>query len=205
MQKAKLLQRVNALRRRIDTWARVQLLYIPSVSHLRSPDDIATVAKVHKISLFLPSSLPSTAPCDERLLRHEWELRKAQANDALNDLRSVLNLRYHLYKYKDAFIRGQRANTRANGIISSAELRIDTLSAKYTASRDALVGLASRLNKNEDWEKTLKPLDRHKDAVPLKYDDGKTLGQQDISWIWKTSGVSNSNDLGLQDCKYILT
>ncbi|OJA15604.1 hypothetical protein AZE42_13549, partial [Rhizopogon vesiculosus] len=80
-----------------------------------------------------------------------------------------------------------------------ANLHIDALSAKYTASRDALVILASRLDKNEDWERILKPLDRHKDAVPLKHDDGKTLGQQNISWIWKSSGVSNNGDLGLQD------
>jgi hypothetical protein len=174
---------------------------MPSISRLRSPDDIATEMNVHKISLFLPSSLPSTTPCDGRLLKHEWELREAQANDTLNDLHSVLNLQYHLYKYKDAFIRGQRANTRANGIISNANLHIDALSAKYTASRDALVILASRLDKNEDWERILKPLDRHKDAVPLKHDDGKTLGQQNISWIWKSSGISNNGDLGLQDCK----
>jgi hypothetical protein len=96
---------VNALRRRIDTWGRVQLLYMPGVSRLRSPDDIATEAKVHNINLFLPSSLSHRVPCDNRLLEHEWELRQAQAYDTLNDLRTVLNLRYHLYKYKDTFIR----------------------------------------------------------------------------------------------------
>ncbi|KAG1744823.1 hypothetical protein EDB19DRAFT_1894525 [Suillus lakei] len=197
-QKGKLIQRVNALRRRIDTWARVQLLYMPGVSHLRSPDDIATEAKVHNINLFLPSSLPHRVLCDDHLLKHEWELREAQAYDTLNDLRTVLNLRYHLYKYKDTFIRGQRANTRANGIINNAEHRIDALSLKYTTSRGALLKLASRLGKNDDWERSLKPLDKQKDAVPLKHDDGQTVGQQSISWIWKTSG-SNSNELGLQD------
>ncbi|KAG1726114.1 hypothetical protein EDB19DRAFT_1897694 [Suillus lakei] len=150
-QKGKLIQRVNALRRRIDTWARVQLLYMPGISHLRSPDDIATEAKVHNINLFLPSSLP-----------HRWELREAQAYDTLNDLRT----------YKDTFIRGQRANTQANGIINNAEHRIDALSLKYTTSRGALLKLASRLGKNDDWERSLKPLDKQKDAVPLKHDDG---------------------------------
>lgn len=200
IQKGKLLQRVNALRRRIDTWGRVQLLYMPGVSRLRSPDDIATEAKVHNINLFLPSSLSHRVPCDDRLLEHEWELRQAQAYDTLNDLRTVLNLRYHLYKYKDTFIRGQRANTRANGIITNAEHRIDALSVKYSNSRGALLNLASRLGKDDDWERRLKPLDKQKDAIPLKHDDGRMVGQQNISWIWKTSG-SNSNELGLQDCK----
>ncbi|KAG0693225.1 hypothetical protein DFH29DRAFT_985543 [Suillus ampliporus] len=106
-QKGKLLQRVNALRRRIDMWAWVLLLYMPGVSHLRSPDDIATEAKVHNIGLFLPSSLPHRVLCDDHLLKHEWELCEAQAYNTLNDLCTVLNLQYHLYKYKDTFIRGQ--------------------------------------------------------------------------------------------------
>ncbi|KAG1888854.1 hypothetical protein F4604DRAFT_1877293 [Suillus subluteus] len=174
------------------------LLYMPGVSRLRSPDDIATEAKVHNINLFLPSSLSHRAPCDDRLLEHEWELHQAQAYDTLNDLCTVLNLRYHLYKYKDTFIRGQRANTRANGIITNAEHRIDALSVKYSNSRGALLNLASRLGKDDDWERRLKPLDKQKDAIPLKHDDGRTVGQQNILWIWKTSG-SNSNELGLQD------
>ncbi|KAG2054496.1 hypothetical protein BDR06DRAFT_1049485 [Suillus hirtellus] len=188
VQKGKLLQRVNALRRHIDTWGQVQLLYMPGVSRLRSPDDVATEAKVHNINLFLPSSLPHQVPCDDCLLKHEWELCEAQVYDTLNDLRT----------YKDTFIRGQQANTQANGIINNAECCIDTLSLKYSTSRSALLNLASRLGKNDNWERSLKPLDKQKDAVPLKHDDGRMMGQQSISWIWKTSG-SNSNELGLQD------
>ncbi|KAG2047663.1 hypothetical protein BDR06DRAFT_1029543 [Suillus hirtellus] len=186
VQKGKLLQQVNALHQCIDTWGQVQLLYMCGISRLRSPDDIATEAKVHNINLFLPSSLPHRVPCDDRLLEHEWELCEAQAYDTLNDL------------HTDTFIRGQRANTQANGIINNAERRIDALSLKYSTSRSALLNLASRLGKNDNWERSLKPLDKQKDAVPLKHDDGRTMGQQSISWIWKTSG-SNSNELGLQD------
>ncbi|KAG1888123.1 hypothetical protein F4604DRAFT_1877330 [Suillus subluteus] len=188
VQKGKILQHMNTLHRHIDTWAWVQLLYMPSVSRLRSPDDIATETKAHNISLFLLSSLPHQVPCDDRLLRHEWELHEAQAYDTLNDLCAMLNLQYHLYKYKDTFVWGQRANTQANGIINNAEHRIDTLSLK--------------LGKTDDWERSLKPLDKQRDAVPLKHDDGRTVGQQSISWIWKTSGF-NSNELGLQDSLHV--
>ncbi|KAG1723397.1 hypothetical protein EDB19DRAFT_1898082 [Suillus lakei] len=147
-QKGKLIQRVNALRRRIDTWAQGAVV----------------------------SSLPHRVLCDDHLLKHEWELREAQAYDTLNDLRTVLNLRYHLYKYKDTFIRGQ--------IINNAEHRIDALSLKYTTSRGALLKLASRLGKNDDWERSLKPLDKQKDAVPLKHDDGRMVGQQTLHVEW---------------------
>jgi len=120
-QKVKILQHINTLCHRIDTWSRIQLLYMPCVSCLRSPDDITSKDKVHKINLFLPSSLPSSFPCDVHLLRYEWDLREAQANDALSDLCTVINMTYHLYKYKDAFVRGHRMNTHTQGIIHSAE------------------------------------------------------------------------------------
>ncbi|KAG1872264.1 hypothetical protein F4604DRAFT_1881048 [Suillus subluteus] len=188
-QQATLLQHVNSLRRRIDT----------CVSRLRSSDDIATEPKVQEINLLLPSAIPAGLPCEERLLNYEWDLREAQANDALNGIRCVLNMKYHLYKYKDAFIRGQRANTRATGVINNADSRIDALAAKYNAARNALVGLASRLQKDDDWQLTFKPLNRAKDAVPLRQDDGTTVGQQTVSWIWKTRGVSDNTEYGLQD------
>ncbi|KAG1896094.1 uncharacterized protein F5891DRAFT_983786 [Suillus fuscotomentosus] len=180
VQKLKILQHINALRRRISTWSRVQLLYMPYVSCLCSLNDIASEDKVHKIQLFLPSSLPSSFPCDNCLLRFEWDLRQAQANDALDDLRTVINMTYHLYKYKNTFVQ-----------------------AKYTAARDALIMLASKLGKNNDWQRILKPLDRAKDVVPLNHDKGKTVGQQNISWIWKTPGVSNNQEEGLQDSLHV--
>lgn len=201
-QQATLLQRINSLRRRIDAWSRVQLLYMPCVSRLRSFDDIATEQKVHDINLLLPSAIPAGLPCEQCLLEFEWVLREAQANDAITDIRNVVNLKYHLYKHKDAYIRGQRANTRATGVINNADNRIDALAAKYNAARNALVKLAPRLQKDNNWQLTLKPLDRTKDAVPLTQVDGTTVGQQRVSWIWKTPGVSNNSEYGLQDCEY---
>ncbi|KAG1732422.1 uncharacterized protein EDB91DRAFT_1238762 [Suillus paluster] len=193
-QKVKILQCINTLRHRIDTWSHVQLLYMPCVSCLQSLNDITSKDKVHKINLFLPSSLPSSFPCDVHLLRYEWDLCEAQANDALSDLHTVINMTYHLYKYKDAFVRG---------IIHSAESQINAILVKYTATRDALVILASKLSKNGDWQQILKPLDRMKDAVPLKHDEGKTIDQQNISWIWKMARVSNNQEEGLQDLLYM--
>ncbi|KAG1887643.1 hypothetical protein F4604DRAFT_1674832 [Suillus subluteus] len=81
-QKIKILQHINALRRRISTWSQVQLLYMPT-----SPACVR------------PMILPLRT-------RYEWDLHQAQANDALDDLRAVINMTYHLYKYKNAFVRG---------------------------------------------------------------------------------------------------
>jgi hypothetical protein len=40
-------------------------------------------------------------------------------------------MKYHVYKHKDMFIRGQCANTHATGIINNADNQIDALAAKY--------------------------------------------------------------------------
>ncbi|KAG1735547.1 hypothetical protein EDB19DRAFT_1993303 [Suillus lakei] len=194
-----LWQCINSLRRCIDTWLHVQLLYMPCVSRLHSSDYITTKPKVHSINLLLLSAIPSGLPCKEHLLNYEWDLREAQANDALHDIHHVLNMKYHLYKHKDAFIRGQRANTRATGILNNVDNQIDTLAAKYNAAWNALVKLAPRLQKDNDWKLTFKQLNHAKDAVLLRQDDRSTIGQQTVSWIWKTHGVSTNTEYGLQD------
>ncbi|KAG1902460.1 uncharacterized protein F5891DRAFT_978759 [Suillus fuscotomentosus] len=135
-QQVTLIQCINSLHQRIDTWSCVQLLYMPLS---------------------------------------------------------------HLYKYKDTFIRGQCANTHATGIINNVDNRIDALTAKYNAARNVLVNLAPRLHKDDNWLLTFKPLDRAKDAVLLRQDNGTTVGQQTVSWIWKTRGVSDNMEFGLQD------
>ncbi|KAG1845844.1 hypothetical protein F4604DRAFT_1688611 [Suillus subluteus] len=91
------LDNMLQMSRRASSYSRpmVQLLYMPGVSCLWSLDDIATEAKVHNISLYLPLSLPQYA----------------------------------------------------------------------------LLNLTVRLGKNDYWERSLKPLDKHKDAVPLKHND----------------------------------
>ncbi|KAG2126330.1 uncharacterized protein EDB93DRAFT_1243843 [Suillus bovinus] len=198
-QQATLLQCINSLRQHIYMWSCVQLLYMPCVSRLCLSDNIAMELRVHNINLLLPLAIPTSLPCEHRLLEFKWVLWEAQANNAINNIRNVLNLKYHLYKHKDMFIRGQHANTQATGMINNADNRIDTLAAKYNAARDALIKLAPRLQKNDEWQLTLKPLDRTKDAVPLTQDDGTTVGQQQVSWIWKMPGVSNNAEYGLQD------
>lgn len=48
--------------------------------------------KPEEFNLWLPSQLPAGTPLDLTLAGHEWELRYAQALDALNEVRSHLRL-----------------------------------------------------------------------------------------------------------------
>ena len=114
LQKAKILERSNTLRRKIDAWITIQQLYIPAVAPLRSQDDSAEVAPVavQDIKLYLPSSLARVSLCSILFIQHEWDFRYTQAQETLNELRGFLLLYSHMLKSKDRHIRGQRLHTR---------------------------------------------------------------------------------------------
>jgi hypothetical protein len=93
------------------------------------------------IKLFLPSSLTAdTASCSHHLLAIEWELRIAQAGDALDEIRQSLRLRDYMYTFKRNWIRGQSANTRAQNALGRVEARAAAAAEKYRAAHAAFTG-----------------------------------------------------------------
>lgn len=110
LQQARILERSNALRRRIDAWIEIQHLYIPSLASIRAAADQEGGGKplaVHDIELYLPSRIHSMVLCDILLLEHEWELRYAQGHSILNDLRGLLLMESMMLKSKSRHSRGQ--------------------------------------------------------------------------------------------------
>ncbi|KAF8868893.1 hypothetical protein BD779DRAFT_1614751 [Infundibulicybe gibba] len=142
-QKGQLQIRTNILRRRILAWIDIQHLYMPGLCIVRASDSAVTPlskahhSRVEKIPLYLPSAAPQ---------KLEWELRCAQANDALDELRDSLRLRSYLYIDKDRFQRGQRSNTRLRSIIQRVKRKVDIASKTYTTARAALLKLAPILD-----------------------------------------------------------
>ncbi|KAG1840937.1 hypothetical protein DFJ58DRAFT_638296, partial [Suillus subalutaceus] len=71
-QEGKLLERSNALQRRIDSWAKMQELYMPNMAAMRISDN-ATAASTSSIpsaesfKLWLPSQIGRSSPCDKSL------------------------------------------------------------------------------------------------------------------------------------------
>ncbi|KIK33960.1 hypothetical protein CY34DRAFT_18040 [Suillus luteus UH-Slu-Lm8-n1] len=151
LQLTKLQECSNALLRKIEQWCKVQLLYMPAVGRLRALVDAqsAREEKAYDIKLFLPSKLKEAAEmsCDEQLCEYEWELRHAQAHEALDDARRQLRLRTHLYKFKDAHIRGQWANTRASSVLTKVEQTIGTAVARYRRAWAAVKTLSAVMDK----------------------------------------------------------
>jgi hypothetical protein len=153
--------------------------------------------------LFLPSALqPGAQACDARLRCDEWELRLAQAHDALDKLRQCLRIRSSLLTYKREWVRGQGASTRAQNALERVTARQGACVARYRAAWDALNTLARSLRK-VGWHQGLQCL-QDEDIRPL-VDPGAGPGQgrRRLTWIWTMTGVDLSGNQMEEDGEYI--
>ncbi|KAG6825050.1 hypothetical protein H0H92_004999, partial [Tricholoma furcatifolium] len=96
-QKTKLQLRTNALSRKLTAWAKCQQLYMPAMLALRRNDNAAastksTLIPLHDYALWLPSACLSKIQFDRSLAEIEWDLRLAQANEALEGLKRNLQI-----------------------------------------------------------------------------------------------------------------
>ncbi|KAG1720806.1 hypothetical protein EDB19DRAFT_1898410 [Suillus lakei] len=194
-QKTKIFNQSNALQHRLDNWAQVQALYMPAVARICATEDAChsegtAVLKPEKFKLWLPSQLDPHLSCDQKLCECEWEPRYAQAHDALNDVRQHICLFTHLNTFRTANVWGQHASTHACTALDLAVEKKNASKAKYNAAWDALTAL-SLTQKRTD----MRPMG--------DFIQGQSEGTHNIPWIWKTPGVLQDNDKGLQDCLHI--
>ncbi|KAG2048882.1 hypothetical protein BDR06DRAFT_975718 [Suillus hirtellus] len=166
-QREAIIHRTSTLQRHIDSWTHYQQLYMPIISMLCSSADMSASApqaalRPQDFPLYLPSAL-NYLNCDRRLMEYKWELRWAQAHDALSKLCSHLHLHSHMYKFKDKHLRGQAASTHAQNLIASVEAKKDAAVDKYKCAHQALESLSSWVDKM-GWKERLQPL-RHEDAL----------------------------------------
>src|ERR1700730_5839063 len=184
-QQANAQERKNILQRKINSWCAIQRLYVPSLAMLRRQSQTPTEDDPQYTSLWLPSAICGKVSCHPRLYQFEWDLRFAQANDSLRDLRQYLQLRSHLYKYKDRFATGQRANTRSNTMISRVQAYINASGSRYRTARNALLSLAQFVKKGEAWKATIMDLLDADVRGMTVGEEGESEGHRSMSWIWK--------------------
>ncbi|KAG1796861.1 hypothetical protein EV424DRAFT_1475159 [Suillus variegatus] len=188
-QEGKMLQRNNTLQRRIDTWTKLQELYMPSLAALHVSESsvsggIATaVATPETVKLWLPSQIGKTAPCDTHLQTIEWKLQYAQAHDALCSLCSNLRAQTAILKYKDRNLHGQGMNMRAWNTLKAVEARLEAAASTYERVHKALVVLAPLLNQT-GWHSSLQPLNRADICSMTDLLWGESEGTRKLSWIW---------------------
>ncbi len=127
--------------------------------------------------------------CDKRLLDAEFNLRIAQAEGALNDLRSQILLRGRLIKSKGHHSSSQHLLTRSRKLINRVQERIEELAHRYRSICATLLKLGPHVNEFS-WLNTLKEL-MDQDMGGLTTDDvGGSEGRQKLSWIWRIHGVT---------------
>lgn len=175
------------------------MAYIPDIGTL-----VASVASkllseslaAEDVPLFLPSSLSAnlqSTPGFTKTLAHEIQLRVAQADDALADIRHHLRIISGLWQFKKVNISGtgNRPNTRMRSLFNRFNHRMRQSVLRYQAARSAL--LAANLGR-QHWEDRLKDLKDSDVRGPGKDDfylqeAGKTTygtskGRFEMSWIW---------------------
>lgn len=174
-------------------------------ARMMSESDAASLS--YNIPLLLPSAAHPATSCPDTLLNHEWRLRYAQAFDALDDLRGHLEVRTHLYKFKDRFARGQRPNTRAMSIIKQVESKITIDATRYRIARAALFNICGVLCK-VGWQDHLRMLQDADIRHITDGADGQSEGRRTLSWIWTVAGPLGESDSGdrvnasLQECEF---
>ena len=174
--------------RHIEAWASVQVLYIPCIASLRtkSSPESETIRKPEAFQLWLPSLVQRQVPCDVKLKEIEWKLRIGQASDALEELRQGLRSQSYMLRFKDRFLRGQGANTRAQNCLKSVDAKIDASAAKYHAAHRALLALSPLLSKT-GWKETFRFLnDEDIRSMTDGTKDRSSEGRKRLSWIWLT-------------------
>lgn len=197
----------NRLTRKITAWQKYEKKYMPIVDALLSDGSLPVEQKADEpfnVTLWLPSKLGSAdVDFDRRLAGIEWKLRIAEAYEALDELRHHIQLRTHVYKFKDQFTRGQAANTRALNMITTINTKINSNCDKYRAARIALVSLSNMLGEI-NWQSQLPILANCDVRSVSEGEEGNSEGRKTISWIWKVMGVvgEEEGDLHLRDCEF---
>ncbi|KAG6884960.1 hypothetical protein C0992_005568, partial [Termitomyces sp. T32_za158] len=193
-QHTRLQLRNNALSRKLSAWSQRQQLYIPAVVSLRRIDTAtvnahSTPPPVHEYPLWLLSSIQNKIPFDKGLAEIEWELRVAQAEEALEDIRHNLQIRSYLFKFKDQNVRGQHANTRARHAIDNVQSKIDAFAEEYRAAQHAIVSLGTLLEKI-GWRQKYPTLERDDIREISEAEEGISAGRSLTSWIWCIKGTA---------------
>ena len=203
MHKASIQEKRNLLARQIRKWRRAQQVYMPgAVPPSQTPDDTADGEDTsgpgapESTCLVFPSELETSrrnAVCLHHVAEYEQQLRLAQLQDSLIELRRIRRIRYTLLLNHQTQVagQGQRANTRSRALVNNIDDRIAKFVQRYRAAYNALL----RLDPTGTWQETFLELKDQDNRGPGKEECERGLGDgsYELSWIW----LSNPRAHGL--------
>lgn len=197
-QKATLLENRAALLHQIEKWRQVQAVYMPGVLEIGTADlESLQQAKAELVKLWLPSQLDPEdrdLVCLGGVVNSEKELRFAQLEDSLNDLRRARRTRHGLITFHKVQLsgQGQKTQTKSQAAMQTIQDRIDRCVRRYRVARTALL----RLDPGGDWTKLYPALTDDDNRGPMKEQaevsssDGKYMP----SWIWRSNSTAISRE-----------
>jgi hypothetical protein len=157
----------------------------------------STRVKAESIKLWLPSQLDDedrNLICLDGVVNSEKELRFAQLEDNLNDLRRARRIRYGLTAFHKVQLAGEgtKTQTKSRAVVQTIQDRIDRCARRYCVARDALLCL----DPQSEWQTIYLPLTNADNRGPGKEPEEKLLpdGRYSLSWIWRSSVTAVSPD-----------
>ncbi|KAF6746462.1 hypothetical protein DFP72DRAFT_992812 [Ephemerocybe angulata] len=195
--------RSNTLIRRVDAWYQSLQLYIPSTLLLRGKATGTKTIPPYDLPLWLPSQIGKQAPVERRLTEIEFQLRAAQAQEALTTLRRGLQRRITVHDLKKRWLRGQGPNTKALNLLATIETQIAVARDEYRQARVALLSLGKMLSKS-GLESFYLPLEDGDIRAMVRPELDEPEGHQDpndrtgatrrvSSWIWRHASAAEDN------------
>ena len=171
---------------------------MPGVQVTNAVDqESAQKVKADSIKLWLPSQLDAEnrdATCLGGVVNSEKDLRFAQLEDSLNDLRQARRTRCGLILFHKVQLagQGQRTQTKSQAAMRTIQDRINRCVHRYRVARNALVRLAA----SGDWSSLYLPLTDNDNRGPGKEPEEMACsdGQYSPSWIWRSATTTISPD-----------
>lgn len=169
----------------------------------KKPDDdtIATSEAYEKVNAFefpLPSSYSTTVQQHSAVTaaaKTELRLRKVQALEALDNLRSQIITKYQFQKDIDKIPNSQRTITRKVAKSLTKQRSVEDAAKEYTSIRDAMIKLGL-----SEKDKKFRPL-LASDLKPFTISDvdrkpGESRNRKATSWIWEDLSFAKNADNG---------
>lgn len=153
--------------------------------------------KAESIKLWLPSQLDAKDRdliCLGGVVNSEKDLRFAQLEDSLDDLRRARRVRRGLITFHKVQLagEGQKTQTKSRAVMQTLQDRIAKSVRRYSVARDALLCL----DPHGDWQNLYLPLTEADNRGPGKEleEVSSSDGQYSPSWIWRSSITAVSPD-----------
>ena len=162
-----------------------------------SNQDSSSRVKAESIKLWLPSQLDTEdrdSFCLGGVVSSEKELRFAQLEDALNDLRRARRIRCGVIIFHKVQLagEGQKTQTKSREVMQTIQERINKCARRYRVARGALL----RLDTHGEWQTIYLTLTEADNRGPGKEPEemSRSDGQYTPSWIWRSNTTAVSPD-----------